>query len=255
MVLRGELLGAQLERGDHLLRQRPRVLEPEGHHRNLSDEGVVRDHHRARAEERLEVIGELGPPGVAGVHGDEHATPVVEVELGVLEDEPLLLLLDGDLNRENLLRDDGEHLEVDAVELVEARPRAAGRQAFEELGHREVIEAVGAVENHALHRERLGEIFGGLRLARTRGSRGGAAEVKMHRAHQRHVAPVRQRRDHEPRLIAEVFVTERKRRLDHLHVELTFVLTLVLLLTPILPVVTQLRDPIEIAELGHLLVP
>ena len=54
--------------------------------------------------------------------------------------------------------------------------------------------------------ERLAEILGGLRLARTRGSRGGAAEEHAERLRQRHVADVRQRRDHEALLHAEVLV-------------------------------------------------
>jgi hypothetical protein len=35
----------------------------------------------------------------------------------------------------HLLRDDGQHLQVDAVELIEAGPRAAAGQALEELAH------------------------------------------------------------------------------------------------------------------------
>ena len=124
VVLRGELFGAELKRRDHLPRQRPSVFEAKGHQRNLADERVIGNHHRAGAEQSLEVIGELGAPGVARVHRDKNAAPRVEVELGVFEYEPLLLLLDGNLNRQNLLRDDREHLEVDSVELVEARPRA-----------------------------------------------------------------------------------------------------------------------------------
>lgn len=41
---------------------------------------------------------------------------------------------------QDLLRDDREHLELDAVELVEAGPRARRRQALEELAHRDVVE-------------------------------------------------------------------------------------------------------------------
>ncbi len=55
--------------------------------------------------------------------------------------------------------------QVDPVELVETRPSPGTGEAFEELGHREVIEAVGAVEHHALLGHRLGEILGGLGLA------------------------------------------------------------------------------------------
>ena len=35
---------------------------------------------------------------------------------------------------------------------------------LEELAHGDVVQAVGAVEDHALHGHRLGEVLGGLRL-------------------------------------------------------------------------------------------
>ena len=55
----------------------------------------------------------------------------------------------------DLLSDYGQHLDVDPVELVETSPRSARRQPFEELRHSHVVELVGAVEHHALDRERL----------------------------------------------------------------------------------------------------
>ena len=54
----------------------------------------------------------------------------------------------------HLLSDDGEHLELDAVELVEAGPAAARRQTLEELAHGDVVETVRAVEYDALHGQR-----------------------------------------------------------------------------------------------------
>ena len=44
-------------------------------------------------------------------------------------------------------------LQLDAVELVKAGPRARLREALEELAHRLVVEAVGAVEDDTLQRE------------------------------------------------------------------------------------------------------
>lgn len=43
------------------------------------------------------------------------------------------------------------YLDIDAIKLVEATPRAAPRQALEKLGHSEVVQTVGAVEYHTLH--------------------------------------------------------------------------------------------------------
>ena len=58
------------------------------------------------------------------------------------------------------------HLQVDAVELVEARPGTRGGEALEELAHGEVVQAVRAVEDHTLHGNGLGQVLGRLGLAR-----------------------------------------------------------------------------------------
>jgi hypothetical protein len=96
-----------------------------------------------------------------------------------------------------LLRDDGEHLEVDAVELVEARPRARGGEALEELGHREEVEAVTAVEDDALLRQGLGEVLDGLGLAGARWALGRTAEVELDRRHEGAVAAIGELRHNE----------------------------------------------------------
>ena len=67
----------------------------------------------------------------------------------------------------HLLRDDGQHLNVDTVELVEARPGTAGRETLEELAHGQVVQTIGAVEHDALLRKRLGQVLDGLGLQNT----------------------------------------------------------------------------------------
>ena len=69
-----------------------------------------------------------------------------------------------------------EHFDVDPIELVEARPGAARRQPLEELAHGNVVQPVRAVEDHALHGERLGQVLGGLGLARAGGACGRATQ-------------------------------------------------------------------------------
>ena len=246
--LRRELLGAELVGGDELARHVAGLEVTERVEDDLADHGVVRDHHRDGSEERLEVIGELGATRVARVHGDEHVARATQRQAGALEVKDLQLRSLGASDCQNLLRDDREHLEVDAVELVEARPRAGRRQTLEKLCHREVIQPVGAVENHALHRDRLGEVLRGLRLARTRGSLGRSSHVQVNRPHQSAVAPVRQRRDDQPRRVTEVLVAVPHRRVDHAHHHGGLAGLL-----PLVPGVSELRRPLEIVGRSHTL--
>ena len=246
MVLRGELLRAQAVRLDELARHVASLEVAERVEDDLADHGVVGDHHRDVAEERLEVIRELGTTGVARVHGDEDVGGVDNPKLHTLEDEPVQLCRDRALNAQHLLRHHREHLELDAVELVEARPRARRRQTFEKLPHRLIVQAVRAVEHDALNRDSLGEVLRGLRLTRTRGSRGCPPEVQVNGAHQGAVAPVRQRRDDQSRRVTEVLKAVLRFSVDHANLQ-----------GVVLPKVAQLREPLEIlrvvhAVLGHL---
>lgn len=98
------------------------------------------------------------------------------------------------------------YLEVDAVELVKARPRAAGRKALEELAHRNVVQRIGAVEHDALPRERLGKILRRLGLAGAGRAFRCAAEGEVDGAGEGTVAAVRQWRDDQPTAVSQVLV-------------------------------------------------
>ena len=87
-------------------------------------EGRERGGARGGAYQRLEVLGQLGAAGVTRVHRDEDAARRVELDLAPLEHEGVYALRDGREDAQDLLRDDREHLDLDAVELVKARPRS-----------------------------------------------------------------------------------------------------------------------------------
>jgi hypothetical protein len=137
------------------------------------------------------------------------------------------------------------YLELDAIELVEAGPGARLREALEELAHGLVVEAVRAVEDHALLGDGLGQVLGGLRLAGAGGALGRAAQVQLEGAHERAVAAVGERRDDEAARVAQVLVRVLQLRRDHAReaggprrIE----------------VVAQLRQPLEVADGAHLAV-
>ena len=79
----------------------------------------------------LQIIGQLGPSGVSGVHCDEDRTGGVQVQLGSLELKHVGAGADGSRDGQDLLGHHGQHLQVDPVELVETGPGAARRQTLE----------------------------------------------------------------------------------------------------------------------------
>ena len=159
VVLLRELLGGELVQLDHLSGEVLGRLETLREEHHLRHQRVIRDHHRHRAEQRLEVIRQLRATGVARVHGDEHGEGVHQLHVPPLKVEFGHAALHRVLNCQQLLRDDREHLDVDAVELIEARPSTALSETGEEFPHELVVEVIAAVEHHALHPERLSEIL------------------------------------------------------------------------------------------------
>ena len=237
MVLLRQLLLRQFHDRDHLLRQRFRDGETLREHHDLGDERKVGHHHRNRPHDSLQVIRKLRSAGVTRVHRDENPARRNQPNSLPLEEEGLRPGLDRGHDDANLRRHHREHLNRDAVELVEARPSAGLRQPAKHLRRHLVIDAVGAVEDDDVPCECLAEVLHGLRLAGTRGSERVAAAAGEQRGSQSHVTPIRQRRHHQPPVVALVLVPVRKHGehlLDH---------AVVLFLVPVEP---ELRDPLEI---------
>ena len=202
--LRRELLGGELQREGRLQANALGVAVAERVEPDLRDEGIVRHHHGAGPEEGLEVVGELRAPRVAGVHGDVHGARGDEPDLRVLEDELVRAAPDRDGDLLDLLGHDREHLEGDAVELVEAAPAARGGEALEELRELQVVHAVAAVEDDALDGQSLGQVLRALRPAGAGRALRRAAVVEVEGSHQRSVAAIGERSDHESRRVDQV---------------------------------------------------
>lgn len=101
-------------------------------------------------ETDLEVVWKLLSTSIPGVHRDEHGTGWVQHQLSALKEEPCHALIDSYLNALDLLCDHRQHLQLNAVEFVEARPSTGLGQTFEELAHCFVVKAIGTVEHHTL---------------------------------------------------------------------------------------------------------
>mmetsp|Transcript_2367 Transcript_2367/g.7837 ORF Transcript_2367/g.7837 Transcript_2367/m.7837 type:complete len:1218 (-) Transcript_2367:3636-7289(-) len=206
VVLLRELLRAELVHLDHLLRERARVQETLREEHDLGDERVVRHHHRHGPEERLQVVGQLGPACVARVHRDEDAVGRPEPNFAPLEHELVVFGQQRLPDCEQLLGHHRQHLDVDPVELVEAGPAASLCHAREELAHHLVVKLVGAVEDNALPADALGHVLDRLGLAGAGRPGRRAAQPDVQRTSQRHPAAVGQRRDDEARESALVLV-------------------------------------------------
>ena len=144
------------------------------------------------------------PADTPWVHRDKRRRLGVEGDLSAFEHEALQLVDDGLIDGEQLLGDHRQHLNVDAVELVEAGPRAAHGQALEKLAHHDVVHTLLAVEDDALLGHRLGQILGRFRLAGAGRARRRAPERHPQGASEREVNAVGQRRHHQPHRVAEV---------------------------------------------------
>jgi len=102
------------------------------------------------AETDLQVVRKFLPSGISRIHRDEDGAGWIKYEFGAFEDELFHALGDCRLYAVYLLSNDGQHFQLNAVELIEARPRTGLSKTFEELAHRFVVEAVRTVEHYAL---------------------------------------------------------------------------------------------------------
>ena len=206
VVLFREQLHVELEEANELDREHLGRLEALGRELDLDDGRKVGRAHGNAAEERLEVLGQLGAPRVARVHRNEGTHRALEGNLLLLEDDLVCDGLDTVEQSAVLAGDHREHLDRDAVELVEAAPRARLRKPHEDVCHRLVVHLVGAVHHNDPDGEASTEILGRLGLACTRRARGRAAQTEAERLRERDVAAVGEAGDHEAAWVAHVLV-------------------------------------------------
>merc|ERR1719506_3295588 len=158
----------------------------------------------AHGRERLQVLRQLGAAGVARVHRDVGPDRAHELDLLVHEEELLDVRADGVQHRLVLGRDDAQHLDTDAVELVEAAPGTRLGQPHEDVGHGEVRHLVGAVEHHDRETDRTGQVLRRLGLPGPRRASRSTTQDQVAGLRQRDVAAVRQRGDHKAPAVAHI---------------------------------------------------
>ena len=94
------------------------------------------------SKQRLKIVRKLSTPRVSWVHGDEDGTRKVDGDVASFKEDVGGLRSYRGLHSADLLPDDGKHLQVDAIELVEAAPCPTGQEPFEELRHSHHVQPV-----------------------------------------------------------------------------------------------------------------
>lgn len=84
-------------------------------------------HHCYWAKQSFQIVRQFRSASVSRVHRDKHRTRAIQIQFCILEYQGLLLRVYGPLNGQDLLRHDRQDLQVDAVEFIEAGPRACAR--------------------------------------------------------------------------------------------------------------------------------
>lgn len=108
------------------------------------------------------------------------------------------------------------------------------------LAHGDVVQTIGTVEDHALHSDRLRQVLRGLRLASPGRSLRRTVQVQMVSANQRPIATIRERGDDQAARVTEVLVRVANGRVGESDLAVF-----------VLPIVTQLRKPIEVVLVGY----
>ena len=245
MRRRGEQILAESVEDHKLAREELGHLEALAHEHVLADHAEVGDAHGHRAEERLERLGQLGAPGVTRVHGYERHGRRPQRNLHILEHKLALLGANGVQHRLVLGGAHGEHRDGNAVELVEAAPRARLRQTLVGGTHSLVVHLVRAVEDVHLDAESAAEVLHRLRLAGTRGTRGCAAQHEPLRLREGDHASIGERRDDETSGRADVLVHVGNLRVADVDLEFAGLLV---------GAVAELRGPLERVRDVHLFV-
>src|SRR6185312_15409028 len=103
--------------------------------RDLCNQVVVWNHHGNCSKQGLQVVWQLRSACIAWIHRDKDSTLVLQFQGSAFKIELPEIHRNSPLDRQDLLRNHRQHLEVDTVELVKACPRTRGCQPFEELAH------------------------------------------------------------------------------------------------------------------------
>lgn len=173
---------------------------------NFRNHIVIGNHHTDRTEQTFQVIGELLPSLVTGVDREEDPEFLVQFYIMFAQEHFPIILFQAHHNRLDLLGNHRKHLQLNTIELIQARPAAGLAHAAEELPHGFEVDAFRAVEDETLDLDGFGQVFDRLGLPSTCRARGVPPVVKLERVGHRQVAFFLQGRNDQPVRVAQVLV-------------------------------------------------
>jgi hypothetical protein len=118
---------------DHLFTEHTGILKAFGKEHDLSDHGIIWNHHTDWSKEGFQIVWKFGSACVTWVHCNKDSVIGKDGDRDSIEFEGFKGSVSEKSHSDDkeLLGDDGEHLDIDSVELVETSPSALLGQAFE----------------------------------------------------------------------------------------------------------------------------
>jgi len=150
MVLGRKLLRAKSESSNHLLCKLLGSDVTERIKHDRADQFIVGNHHSDWAEQGFQIVWQLSTTGVTWVHSDEHAESRFHKDVRIFKIDFLVLTGLSSEKLKELLGNDRQHFNIDAVEFIETTPGTSGAKTFEEFTNHNVVHTIRTVEHDAL---------------------------------------------------------------------------------------------------------
>lgn len=128
-------MGRKLQTWDYLFGQISGILETHRIEVDLRDHGVIWHHHRHGSEKSLQIVGQHRSPCVSWIHRDIDGAGVDQLDLIPVKRESGRFHLDRILNRDHLLRNHRQDLQVNSIKFIKTAPGSRWSQSFEKFAH------------------------------------------------------------------------------------------------------------------------
>jgi hypothetical protein len=208
MGLLGELSTHEVVDRRDLLRKSFVFFEAFRHELDLGNGLEVWHHHGNRSEQSSQVVWKFLTTGIAWVHRDEQTSVTADVQLYIVDyGGRHVSLSDCSEHCIDVSGDDGEYIEQDSVELIEATPGARLGKTNEGLTQALVRHLWRAILNDHIVSQVLAQILDGLSLTGTSWSLWRSTSLHIESIGQSHVSSISEWSNDETAIVSLVLVT------------------------------------------------